>query len=287
MEQDKNFKETFWIDKTIASFDIVFSDIKRILRISRLLISIIMIAFYTYSVFSSLSTPHLLVINSIMLGLLIISFLVDRIFENIEKKNKKVKKVISRTLTYFKHLVKLVATSFAIYELVSFDLSILQTIATLFTTICVIIQITMDIIILIFERYIRIIKKGMELDKEEFFNSNTVKNVAKAIDTIKHPLSNAIELADKAITKITKKTENKDSASIKPVLKTKNTSKNEKKIIERAEQLRAEKEAKTLDKNVAKEQSSKNRLSSAKDKFKKHWNELFNRNDSNQDKDVG
>ncbi len=272
-------KPSIKFDKTMAAVDIILTDIKRVQKVSSIVLPIFMIAYYIYALVTNLGATRLVVINSIFLALLAIDFVVVCAFFNRDKHNKPIKKKARRIIGYVKHAVKLVAAGFAIYEIVANEQNALETIFALVAVVAVVLQIIIDVITLVIERYSNLIITGFKQDVEEFNNST----LGQAVDAIQNPLSFALEKASNAISNYKVKKSGVDVELLASSIddeKSDKTLKNENALNERALILAEQKRLEKNEKKDARKDAKKERFELAKQNLKKDFSSLFDKEEN-------
>lgn len=203
----------FRIDKTLAAINKTKSDIAQFCRIYGIIVQIIFIAYYIYAVITNLKGGYLLVINSVMLGLVLVRFFFD-ILTYRKKKEAKIKglrKSISRALRYTGHTIHIVSVVFAIYSLLVFDSSEIKIATTMAAIGSIVFQIIIEAVRLFVDKYFTLIYTGIQMDIEEFKDSTVYKAFTKTVDTASNFPATVIELVDRPLEKLANKKLKKDS----------------------------------------------------------------------------
>ncbi len=266
MQNKSSIKQAIKFDKTLSAFDIILSDFKKVRKTANVIVPIVMIAYYIYSLVTHLDDTRLLVTNSIFLGLLTMDFVVVCIFVGMKKANNQIKKQIRRPIGYLKRLIKLSAAGFAIYEIVAVEQTTIETIFALVAIAIVVIQVIIDVVTLVVERYIKLVKDGFNQDMEELRNSP----VWTAVDAVSHPASFALELINKPFSALAHKGEEESCADLSleapSQQKNKRTVKNEEMLNEHTQHRLQEKEERA----ECKKEESQKRFDEAKQALKEN-----------------
>ncbi len=280
---EENQKQSTWdkfkFNNTLAVLENLVQAFNKVLSIVSIISPLIMMAYYTYTVISHISTGgYLLILNSIMLGLIVISFIVDRIFARIDKEKKKLKKYTKRTFEYTQFSVKLLLTAFAVYEIIVSKTSALKVIFTFVTVGFVFVQIFVKAVTIVIENYIAKVKIAFQMDLEEIKSTklyqtyDKTKNIiTKTKDLFKNLPAKTLEFANKKMSKFGNDFEEAKEPN-EPELEPTKTSKKEEKTREKITLLAdARKERKADEKAIKKEEEKlqrKNRLLKATQEFR-------------------
>ncbi len=274
-----NISHPFQIDKTMAALNKIVVDVKNLRTLGNIILPLIMITYYIISIFSITQDTTFIILKSVALGLVVTNFLFDIIVFSKAKKNKAVKKIFKRSITYLKILLRIVTVGFTIYELVTTSATDLQIISIIITLITIAIQILIEAITLYIESYMQYVNMGFEMDREEIANSW----LGKAIDKASHPKTTLMELLDIPLATLAQKSgaieEHSDETS---ATESKHVAKMRKWICAEAgkmEEKRKEKKLTKQEQNKAKReeklQDRKARYEKAVEKFKMHLKALF------------
>lgn len=183
-------------DKTLAALFKIKSDFKRFSIVSDIVLQIIFIILYGYSIYTNLSNTFLLVIYSILLGLGILYFIFTLYTLN-KAINKHIKKNIQRGYRYSKLFIRLFTVGLSVYELLNYETTDLNKILTAITVISFVLQIGIEIARVLIDRYIDLIVTGFRMDVEELKQSK----IGKAVDAIAHPKESIIDVLNGKLNK--------------------------------------------------------------------------------------
>lgn len=143
-------------DYTLATFIRLKNDLSKLLNIILVITQILFFGFYAYQIIVNLKNLVLLIIYS-SLALLSFIYFVYFLF-HIKGYSERVKKIKSkrfrRLYRLSKHLIKTIAISFAIYQLIKFDTSQIMILLTAFSSILLLVNIVAEIIIVYIDKSI-------------------------------------------------------------------------------------------------------------------------------------
>ena len=167
------------IDYTRAAFTKIFNDIKKLGVIFNVSSSLFMIAYLTYVV---VANETFRILNGILLTLAVAYFIFYLIIskDGASKKEQAIKKRVTVFYTIVKRIAKLYTLGVAIFGLyTSFKtVDLISMFLTVFTLVTFLLQIAIDVITFLVERYKNIVMAGIEMDMKPI---TAVMNVKKKL----------------------------------------------------------------------------------------------------------
>ena len=133
-------------------------------RLADYILQIIFIGYYCYSIYANLENTVLLIINIVLLVFALVYFIYTMFKEKIL--NKKTKRTISRFYRYSKLLIRVFTVGLSVYTVMKFKHSDLQVIITALTVISWAIQVLIEVVRFLIDRYVDMIMEGIALDKK-------------------------------------------------------------------------------------------------------------------------
>lgn len=191
----------------------MLDEIKKIWFISLIILQVIFIAFYSFSIYTNIDRLIFLITYSILFGLSIISFI---LFLVNHKKRKKLNKVYKKAKNYLKYVVNATMLVVNIIEMVKYGASDFNKILLIVSGISLIIQLILEGITSFAERYFRDFNIAIEKDFG-FLNPKRLASTAlkvvdaplKKIAEIKTPEFKVVKKEDKILEKHIKKFDDK------------------------------------------------------------------------------
>ncbi len=184
---------------TLAALDKIVTDIQKFCRVFGLVLQVIFIGYYTFSVATDKNGGAMLAVQCIMLGLVTVYFIFD-IITGMKKSTEGIKNLRHRIAFIFKHskhAVRIATVSFAVYEIIVFDVSDMKIVLTTLTAVSILIQLAAELLEIIIKRYLDLIKLGFKMDMEDLEESKLGKAVTKAVDVATNPAASMLEMLDR------------------------------------------------------------------------------------------
>ncbi len=266
----------FRLDKTGAALNIVGNNLAKTSRVIDIIVQIVFIALYSYSIYAYRNYGVLLGVNIFLLAISLVYFIFHVIA--ISAKNKKFKKVvknkIKKSIVYTKLIIKMFTIGLSIYEVTKVAYTDLKLIMLIVAVVLFFVQIIFEAIKLLIEKYTKIIWQGIQMDYEELKNSTAYKTITKVVDTCQNPVAVLVESVNKplkAVLKRTEKIENQPQALEHEA----EPNKTQRKIYQKADELEEIREQK----KQINEQKKTSRIIDAVEQFKNTVKKVINKGD--------
>lgn len=167
---------TFFTTKhTMASIDIIKSQLSKILKWLSIIVSIIFVAYYAYLIYINLDSVFYIVAYSVLLAASVSAFICEIALSRPNKYDSKLvkkiktkhKKTASLVINIVKYCAKLFTIGLALYEVIRYDHSRMEIISLIGSTLFLGIQIIFEFVIHLVNKYIDYIRLGVELDMSD------------------------------------------------------------------------------------------------------------------------
>lgn len=149
---------------TVKALIKIKDEVRIFSKIADYLLQIIFIGYYSYSIAINLDNNILLIINIILLSLSLVYFLYAIIRDKMFC--RKTKRTINRFYRYSKLFIRVFTIGFSVYTIMNHKHSDLQVLITIFTVISFIIQVMIEAIRFLIDRYVDMLMDGIAKDKK-------------------------------------------------------------------------------------------------------------------------
>lgn len=156
---------------SVSAIKIIKNDLLKIKKIINIVVQIVFFAYCLYLIFSNLDSIPYIITYSLILLISIVSIIIEPRFrtkEGDDRKEKRLKKkqrrIVGIILRGSKYLCKLVAIIVAIIEISTSAASDLSILATIGSSVLLLIQIIYDFVVLLVNKYIDILQIAIEED---------------------------------------------------------------------------------------------------------------------------
>ena len=165
----------FTTKHTMASIDIIKSQLSKLLKWLSIIVSIIFAAYYAFLIYINLDSVFYIVAYSVLLAASLAAFICEILLNRPNKYDSKLvkkiktkhKKTATLVINIVKYCAKLFTIGLALYEIIKYDHSELEIISLIGSTLFLGIQIIFEFVVHIVNKYIDYIRLGVELDMNE------------------------------------------------------------------------------------------------------------------------
>lgn len=172
----------FTVKHSFAAITLIKKQIKSILKCINIIVQCIFFCFYGMMIYINRESLPLLIAYSIMLGVSLIVFIIGFIFETKEDDDKKIKRLKKKTRKRIKQIcrfIKYACQFFAIgftvaMMIITSNFNVITVAGTIASSTFLVIQIIFNVIGILFDRYIEMLRLGLKLDVD---NSDIMKVV--------------------------------------------------------------------------------------------------------------
>ncbi len=249
------------VGHTISAIELVKQHLQKLCRMIDVIVNVIFILLYVYSIYSNLDHPILLRINIALFSISLVFFVLHAI--GFHSKSKAyatvVNRHIGRAVRYLKMMIKLFTLGLSAYELMHVSYSDLSLIFLIVTSVAFLGQIAFEILRRLAEMYFDILKSGIEMDIREIKESEATKTILKAADVIQNPKASIAEAITRSLKSKAEGSTAEPSMALRPAhpVAAQKTGKWKKKIAARSAERKIDKAVEKAEKNAAKKERSR------------------------------
>ena len=170
---------------TAAAVSSILKDIKRVAKITNIVVQVLLISFYGLMIYQSIDNLVRLIAYSVLAAISLTAFILELVFEaqideeetinerKTRKINKRSRKLIYK---YIKYASRVTIVVMAVVNLIRFGGSDLTIIATIFSAFLIVLNVAVDVITSLTLKYVAMIRIGFMTDMEE---GGVVKGIVK------------------------------------------------------------------------------------------------------------
>ncbi len=175
-------------DKTIAALNYVLKDAKKYVCIGEIVLQIVLMIFYAYSIVANLSHLILLCINAVMLAVTLAYFIfyLCTLKKTRQASVRAMRRTTKQVVTYVKWAIRLATIGVSIYELIAIEISKLKLAVTILTIVCLVLQIILTCIFAVLSKYVAYLSTAFRMDMKD------VTKVTKPLTNISASIVNAV-----------------------------------------------------------------------------------------------
>lgn len=161
---------------TTASLSLILKELKAIFKITNIIIQVLLITFYGWMIYQHINNYALLACFSLLTLVSLIAFTLELILESsIDKEEetvnkRKIRKASKRQRRLIfgitKYVARITILVFVIIEIVKYGGSDLKIIATILSAVLIIVNVLVDVITYLVQRYILMIRLGFYTDMQ-------------------------------------------------------------------------------------------------------------------------
>ncbi len=265
------------INKTKAAFNKVLADFSGFCRSFGIFTQISFIAYSIYSLIMSIHDMTMLIVKALTLGIIVVYFIFDLATQgkHDEEDIRSLRKTIGLIFRIIKYVINLSVIGIAVYEIFTQGADVIAVISLGIMSASLLVKILAEIVRFIFERYVRLIMLGIQMDIEAIQDGV----IGKTVDVLGNKRATLIELIDKPLAALSAKMGRGADGEPETVAEA------AEEIVDAAEDkdrlllttLAEEAEAESAEKRAEKEEKKKARLNDALQSVKTHLSSIFKR----------
>lgn len=177
------------VKHTYLAYKMVLKELSILKKVLNYIIQTFFLSYYVYLIVTHLDSPVRLALYSVLLAVLIVSFIIDLCVRDKENDTRKVKKTrkenkkkIRFGMSIVKYLVKVATIVLTIIDLVVYGVSDLALILLAVSIVMIIASVASDVAIYLVEKYASMMYLAVKLDIE---NSEAIKMVSDIVKETK------------------------------------------------------------------------------------------------------